>query len=72
MKTPNHITINLLLILTSRIYQIEAIDWYTCSHAFTQAYFRNHVVKDGGDSLMLQRLLGHTTLIMSNTYCQAV
>jgi len=27
---------------------------------------------DGGDSLMLQRLLGHTTLMVTNSYCQAV
>lgn len=28
--------------------------------------------KNGGDSLMLQRLQEHTTLTMTNCYCQAV
>ena len=28
--------------------------------------------KNSGNSLMLKRLLGHTTLMMTNQYCQAV
>jgi len=29
-------------------------------------------LKNGGDSLMLQKLLEHTTLMVTNRYCQAV
>lgn len=30
------------------------------------------MLKNGGVALMIQRLLGHTTLTITNKYCQAV
>ena len=32
----------------------------------------HYELKSGGDSLMLQRLLGHTILMTTNRYCQTV
>ncbi len=36
-------------------------------HTFATVWLKN-----GGDSLMIQRLLGHTKPMMTNRYCQAV
>jgi len=44
-----------------------AVHPHLLRHTFATLWLKNC-----GDSLMLQRLLGHTTLIMTNRYCQAV
>ena len=42
-----------------------AVHPHLLRHTFATMWLKN-----GGDSLMLQRLLGHTTLMMTNKYCQ--
>ncbi|MCX6006911.1 MAG: tyrosine-type recombinase/integrase [Chloroflexi bacterium] len=44
-----------------------AVHQHLLRHTFATLWLKN-----GGDSLMLQRLLGHTTLMITNRYCQAV
>ena len=44
-----------------------AVHPHLLRHTFATMWLKN-----GGDSLMLQRLLDHTTLMMTNRYCQAV
>jgi integrase len=56
-------TLSIKLRQRKRIYAHP----YLPRHTFAAMWLKN-----GGESIMLQRLLGHTTLMMTNRYCQAV
>lgn len=53
--------------LTAKQWAGIAVHPHLLRHTFAMLWLKN-----SRDSLMLQRLLGHTTLMMTNRYCQAV
>ena len=71
---------NLLLVkqIFIRVYPYQDLLSMNCKSSLNKSAtkvdntFATLWLKNSGDSLMLQRLLGHTTLMMTNRYCQAV
>jgi hypothetical protein len=55
-------------VAATTMYKSASVDQGTGQNPQTYTLW----LKNGEDSLMIQRLLGHTTLMMTNRYCQAV
>ncbi len=55
----------------NKLMDTLGIDCDSAFHAFRRTFATNYI-KNGGNPLVLQRLLGHSTLMMTNTYVKLV
>ena len=62
------LSMNAMRLAVARHNQSRGVE-KTSAHLYRHTFARKYLVDCGGDALMLQKILGHSTLKMTKHYC---